>query len=344
MNLDALGRLQLEALRALMRRRVRDEDHYVSILEEAVQMARERGFKPLGIGSTRFAVELEDGTVAKLAYRFPGLLLNLQEAVFTLVFPRELTRHLTPCLALAPSLVLVQERVAAIGASLPESWGRDDKWFEQEHDRFGEQIAELRQVFSPTELEEDDASERLDNYGVRRGKLVSIDYGQKWYPLGAAVELVLERLKDGPLELDKTAAEWLCEETLEALEGTEEDDWLWHSGPDGMTFMRRAGLRPHRTDPCPCGSTTASVFGIRFGLPRTYGECYRVGREGCLMARDAFDYLRSVAIHEWPPIEPPAECLRRQVKLARRRRRETPTTGRQNGSQDGSLASIGRRV
>jgi hypothetical protein len=39
------------------------------------------------------------------------------------------------------------------------------------------------------------------------------------------------------------------------------------------------------------------------------------------MSLDAFEDLRMLAVREWPPIEPPRELLRRQVRLAMRRRR-----------------------
>jgi hypothetical protein len=133
-HLDALGRLQFDVLRMLLPgMNQANGDGYVSYLEEAVALARGHGFKPLGGGSSRFAVELETGCrrsrdVAKIAYSVEGLLLNLQEAIFWLAArPRGISRYLAPSLLLAPTLVLIQERVEVCGPPLVERIGASRK-------------------------------------------------------------------------------------------------------------------------------------------------------------------------------------------------------------------------
>jgi hypothetical protein len=291
---DTLERLQAEALRELMSEAhaCEGDGAYIPCLKRAVAMAREHGFKPIGGGSSRIAVELPRRKVAKVAYTIPGLLHNLQEAIFWLIFPPPLNRWLTPCVRLLPSLVLVQERVEVVGTPLidyfeatPRRRSELDRLEDRRLSHFEEQILAFRQALYPGPPPEQ-VKIRPDNYGVRSGGLVvAIDYGEKWRPIGGAWAAVLRRLDAGSLELDSEARDWLAGELSGPPTGHRIGGET--TGPDLLGFAERAGAGPADDDPCPCGEGG------------TFGDCYLADPE-CSLRVDGLDYMALMAINDLP--------------------------------------------
>jgi hypothetical protein len=288
--LDRLERLQLQALSRLAApNRERPGGVTNAIADETARLAREHGFDPLGIGSTRFGVAV-DGlpagrAVAKIAHDVRGLIFNLQEATFWLTFPKRTRRWLTPCVLLSPRLVLFQEWVEVVGPSLYETLAHDSADYDSVADatlailaaqeRFVEEWLELRLALGLT-TEADDF--RADNHGVRdSGEFVVIDYGEKWPPIEAAWAAVLCRLKQGSLWLDERARA----ATRQHLGPSPERSTL-------LGFLELAGLRFDAPDPCPCGSSVP------------FGDCYGGAPGGCLLTNDAASWMRAAALSTYP--------------------------------------------
>jgi hypothetical protein len=299
-----LAELQREALRELApdAHGAEGQGAYIPYLKAATELASDHGFAPLGGGSSRFAVEAGElrgvRAVAKLAYTAPGLVHNLQEAIFWLVFPAQVRRYLAPSLALAPSFVLLQERVEVLGPPLLDALELDDLG-EQELDRvlkrYEREILEGRRVLgSPAPGEQQKI--RLDNYGIRRrGEVVAIDYGEKWKPIAPAWSVVLERLAHGPLSLTGTERARILNASLKSLRAGARAD---RTRPTLMTFLRQAGVSPAGGERCPCGGD------------RTYSDCFRLDPDECPAAIDALDYMTLKGLYAMPNLTAPSEQTR----------------------------------
>lgn len=225
----ALSRLQAEALDDPTLPAKGDATHMTAeAVERAVALADAHGFQAVGCGSTRLAVEVAGDTVAKVAFDLRGVIYNLQEATAWLWVADELRAHLAPCVALAPSLVLFQERLEVLGPTLIETMRRDtlQERTETLH-RFHGEIEDLRFSLG---FEATTDGVRLDNYGQRDGQIVLLDYAERWPPFEVAWGWVLDQLDEGPVRLDQRgrAAFW--------------EQWSWPARPPSMSELaRRAG-------------------------------------------------------------------------------------------------------
>src|SRR5687767_12211597 len=85
-----------------------------------------RASRWLGAGPPAWPIEC-GRAVAKVAHHLAGLAWNLQEAAAWLSFPHDFRKHLAPCVALTPELVLIQERVTVVGPPLLDPIP-DDAW------------------------------------------------------------------------------------------------------------------------------------------------------------------------------------------------------------------------
>lgn len=305
-ELELLARLQLDALETpaitLARSRLSGEEYdggepmdVAEPVNAAAALAREHGFRPVGCGSTRVAVECaEGGAVAKVAFDFRGLLYNVQEATSWLALPEPIRHHMAPSRVLTPALVLVQERADVIGPPLTESVQRDT-WSEQVAavEAVGELIEEAERGLG---FQSAARWIRPDNWGLHCGRVVALDYAEKHRPIPAVWAWALHRLDGGPLWLDRAARNGLYEQ-------------LAHSGvsvrdlPTVLALARRAGVSPADTDPCPCGSTA-----------QPFGSC----PGECAMYDDAASYVarRALIDKETPPARGPRDRMRPRVKTA----------------------------
>jgi hypothetical protein len=303
-QLEALERLQAELLRTLERGGA--GVHPQPYLEKAIGIAGRHGFEVIGGGSSRIAIPLGD-VAAKLAWQPEGLLLNLNEAVTWLAADPKIRRYFTPGILLSPALVLLQERVEVCGPPLIDYIGLSTEEERQldlerklEHDGWKNDIVRLKAALG---IKVDGTRwHRLDNFGIREnGRLVAIDFGEKWQPIEACWEIVLRRLENGPLPLTARSVKWLERETLAFSRDPNRARRLDCVGRFPLwAFLERAGASPRETDPCPCGSGVA-----------TYGRC------PCLKRFEAVSGLDFTRHHALFPSLPPSRFRSIERSLVR---------------------------
>lgn len=176
--------------------RGRGSDPYAYV-EEGLEFARRRGAEPLGVGSSRIVVALEDvpgspRLAAKLAWNLFGLAHNLNEAAGSLAYPEPFRRRIAPVHAISSELVVIVERAEPLSAStdLRAGWLQEDR---AEADR-------VRAEIGPSD-------EMVRNWGRDRdGRLVLLDYAATLAPR-AAVAWAHRNSRHGLLTIDEAAAD-----------------------------------------------------------------------------------------------------------------------------------------
>lgn len=171
----------------------------------AAAIAREEGFEPLGAGASRLTVAVpgDPPAVAKLAYSYGSHGHNVQEAVFWLALPARIRQHIVPSLCLTPRLVLVQARAEVFAyAADGDNPGEDvPRAVTQslESTEHAEKILACRRGMG-FHSEPDEV--RVDNFALYGGRVVAIDYAEKWRPIGPVWAWLLHELANGPITLD----------------------------------------------------------------------------------------------------------------------------------------------
>lgn len=205
-ELEALERAQEKALRASSAMpgfgstvgadgSIDDAEQMSKRVRLALATVERAGFDVIGAGSTRIVVKLKDGTAAKCAYTHLGLAHNFQEASLWLALPERVREHMAPSLLLSARLVLVQACGEGVTPGLPDylpaTPGRKEKLRAQEAaalNLYSDRLAACRHGLGFTRplTPANRLHLRLDNFVVHGGRIVAVDYCEKFRAIPSA--------------------------------------------------------------------------------------------------------------------------------------------------------------